>query len=187
MSGPYLVVGSKPKTVTVDLDGKFVTVTNYRCVHDPKTEPEDPDLQDEAVEITMLPDAENEYPVTSSSDHPTAVYDDNPSTDVSHEDDRIPEFHLINCHSREDCRPTNYHKKPSFAKINSWATSSTQVVYARHPRLSDFSTIPATKTVTYHTECNSTTIRTTRIFRRPTFRSRLSTRTTVKFERSQSK
>lgn len=52
MTGPYPVVASTLKNVTVDHNGEHVIVSNDRCIQDPKLEPEDPDRQVNAKDIT---------------------------------------------------------------------------------------------------------------------------------------
>ena len=70
MTGPYRVVSATPETVTIDLDGQHITVSNDRCMHDHRQH--DSTRQEDADDIT---DTNPDLPAPDSLD-PTNTNDD---------------------------------------------------------------------------------------------------------------
>lgn len=66
MTSLYHVDEPTQETVTVGHNGEDVTVSNHCCIQDPKHEPEDPNCQGDANEIT-LPDVHKQPDPTSTT------------------------------------------------------------------------------------------------------------------------
>lgn len=65
MTVPYRLIKSRPETGTVDNNGKEGNISNNHCVHDRKTEPADPNRQEDAKGST----------VPSTDTHPSQHHD----------------------------------------------------------------------------------------------------------------
>lgn len=98
MTCSYKLLSATPKTITVH-HKEEVTVSIYRCIHDPKTENVAPDQQDEAHDITDTPHADD------SKGNPTTTEDtteDDLTQSDTDKEDLIPTY----------CVPTSAAYKP---------------------------------------------------------------------------
>lgn len=91
MTGPYKVTSATPETITVEPNGKEVTLSNDLCMHEPKTETEYPDQRDKADDITDTSTADN------ANNSPKTI-EDARERHATHSDtddkDAMPSYHV---------------------------------------------------------------------------------------------